>query len=114
MTFPIKRHDLRPYLTAQFFESDEVTPAPLTDATKVTFVLKTKNAAGDAIPVIERECSITDAALGKITFEWQAGDTDTAGDYEYEFEIDWNGEPQTVPPDGFLALKIWDDASTVV
>lgn len=110
MAFAIKRHDLRPNVAAQFFKADGVTPLPLDDASGVYFVMRIKNAPLDTPPVIKRICAFVDRTLGKVEFEWESGDTDTAGKYEYEFEIDWNGRPQTIPPNGFFALQIFDDA----
>jgi hypothetical protein len=110
MAFNIKRNDLRPYLPAQFFQPNGVDPLPLDQALAVNIVVSPKGAAPEDPPKFKKACVITDALAGQIEYRWSGTDTDTAGDFSYEFEISWpNAEPQTIPADAYLDLVIVDD-----
>lgn len=110
MAFKIKRHDLRPYLPAQFFKPDGTTPLPLSAAVAVYFIVRSKTAATDAAPLLRKPCVITDAVNGLVEYRWAVGDTDLSGNFNYEFEIMWpNAEPQTIPADSYLDLIVLDD-----
>ena len=107
MAFTMKQNDTRPNLPVQFFQADGTTPLDLTTATSVSIVIRQK---GQQAVKLKRAITITDAAGGEGEFDWQTGDTDTVGDFEYEFEILWNnGDIQTVPAFGYLELSIIDD-----
>jgi hypothetical protein len=102
----MKQGDLRPNLPFQLFQADGVTPLDVSTATSVSIVVRAK---GGALK-FKAECDLTDAAEGEGIYDWVEGDTDTAGAFEYEFEILWNdGSPQTVPVDKYLDLTIVDD-----
>lgn len=110
MAFTIKRNDLRPYLPFQFFQADGVTPLNVTSATAINFVCRVKGSTVDDPPKFKKLVTMTDAAQGLGEYRWSGTDTDTAGDFEYEFEITWPGpEPQTIPADSYFALVIVDD-----
>lgn len=55
--------------------------------------------------------TVTDAANGEVTYEWQSGDPiETAQVLRAEFEIiDGTGKPETVPNNGYLSIKIEED-----
>src|ERR1044072_2092533 len=102
MAFTMKRNDLRPYLDAQFFEPDGVTPLDLTSATAVFMVCRLKGTAPADPPKFKKECDIAaPPTSGVVQYRWEDTDTDTVGQFEYEFEIQWPGvEAQTLPQDG--------------
>lgn len=107
MAFVIKKNDTRPYLQAQFFQPDGVTPLVLSAATNV-YIIVSVNPSG--APVFRKACLITSAASGIVEYRWVAGDTATSGSYKYEFEINWNdGTKQTIPADTYFDLSIVDD-----
>jgi hypothetical protein len=59
----------------------------------------------------ERTCSVAPQALeedwGKVSYAWQAGDTDTYGDFRATWVITWpNTRPQTVPSKAYTPVKI--------
>lgn len=106
MAFIIKRGDLQPNLPFQILKPDKTTPQPLTDASTISLVLRHKGGAF----IFKKLCVIDNVASGLGHYDWASGDTDEAGDYEYEFEIIWNtGDPQTVPVDSYFALTIVSD-----
>lgn len=106
MAFTIKQNDLRPNLPFQLFQADGVTPLNLTAATSVSLAVRSK---GGAVK-FKKACTLVTPASGLGYYDWADDDTDTAGQFEYEFEILWNdGSPQTVPVDKYLELTIVDD-----
>lgn len=61
----------------------------------------------DRVEVFERDAIVTNALLGKLSYVWQAGDTDVAGVYLAEFVVAWTtARPQTYPPTGYLIIVI--------
>lgn len=45
-----------------------------------------------------------------LQYDWAGTDTDTAGDFEAEFEATLSsGKPETTPNDGFIWVKIDED-----
>jgi hypothetical protein len=110
VAFKIKRNDRRPYLDAQFFQPDGITPLNISSASKVSMVCRLKGTGVDDPPKFKADCIVVDAALGRVQYRWSATDTDTPGTFEYEFEISWTGgELQTLPQDGYFSLIILDD-----
>jgi len=108
----MKRGDRRPYVPVQFFQPDGVTPLDVSGADVINFVCRVKGAAEDDPPIIKSPITLLDPLLGDGEYRWAVGDTDTPGQYEYEFEITWTAglEPQTIPQDSFFDLIIIDDA----
>jgi hypothetical protein len=45
-----------------------------------------------------------------VRYEWLAANTDTADEYEGEFQVTYaNGKIQTFPNDGYIPVVITDD-----
>lgn len=107
MTTPFitKRGDLLPLLIATL--SDVNGPVDLTNAT-VQFHMR--DSAGEL--VIDETATVDPdqtANTGLVTYTWQTGDTDTAGDYEAEFEAVFSGKPITFPKGSNLRVRIVGD-----
>ncbi|AGM11336.1 hypothetical protein M199_gp006 [Halogranum tailed virus 1] len=49
--------------------------------------------------------TIEDASTGKVSYSWQSGDTDLAGTYIFEFEVD-DGQTRTFPNKGYGEIRI--------
>jgi hypothetical protein len=105
MPFMIKQHDLRPYLEGQLLLPDD-TPLNLTGALGGFAIMRK---VGEQIPAFRKPIVITDAALGEFEYQWETGDTDAIGEFDFEIEIDWAGEPQTFPVDGYYKVTVVDD-----
>jgi hypothetical protein len=61
----------------------------------------------DGTLVIDRAMTITTAASGIVTYNWQAGDTSTAGTYFAEFEVTYSDlSVETFPNTGNLPIVI--------
>ena len=106
--FEIKQDDTWPPL------GDAVEPVVLSDArgvinlTGATVDFFAKHESGT--PIIEGACTILTAADGEIMYEWEAADTDTAGEYTFEFQITFgDGKKATVPTSGYKSLTIHPD-----
>jgi hypothetical protein len=103
--FYIKEGDLDPPLKVTCVDEDgEVIP--LTAAIAVKFFLINP---GDDAPKIDGAVAdiLTPVADGKVEYVWASGDTDTPGDYDAEFEIEWSsGKKTTFPNFRFLRVKI--------
>lgn len=51
--------------------------------------------------------SIVSATAGTVTYEWGAGETDTAGTYDAEIEVTFgDGTKQTFPTKEYLTVEI--------
>jgi hypothetical protein len=104
--FRIKRHAGRPHIRVLVKNSDR-TPFDFTGATRVNFLmydrdgLEKVNAAGGV------ESPLTS---GYLRYEWQDGDTDTAGEFTAEFEVSYStGNPLVIPLDSVLGIFISED-----
>jgi hypothetical protein len=110
MAFSIKNGDTAPAYVVDLQDDVDSTPVAinLTSATSVTFKMRLTGTTG--APAITQAMTVTDAANGRVTYEWQTGDTDTPGTYDAEFEILWtDGTIETVPNDGYLTIIVTDD-----
>lgn len=57
--------------------------------------------------LIDAAATVTDAANGVAEYEWQPGDTATAGTYSAEFEVTYlDGGIETFPNSGDLSIRI--------
>ena len=98
------RYTLFPYTT--LFRSTAL-PLDLTGATakflmrnKTTKVLKVNTTASIDSP----------PTAGTVSYTWLGTDTDTRGEYDAEFEIDYGGGSKlTVPTETYIAIQIVED-----
>lgn len=101
MAFTIKQSDTSPSLRATLQDADGVA-VNLNGAT-VQFHMKSL----DGVVVLDEAMTITTPASGIITYNWQTGDTDTAGTYFAEFEVTYTDlSIETFPNTGNLPIVI--------
>lgn len=100
--FYIKRGDRGPSVEATLLGPDpDREPIVLTNASAVRFKME---------PSLDEAAVIVSAAEGTVRYDWAASQTDTAGKFKAEFEIEWNdGRLQTVPNRGYIAVYITED-----
>lgn len=104
----LKRGDLRSPLRAQLYDRATGEAVDLTLATAVAFYFS----FDPDLPGSNGACTVIDAATGVVEYQWQAGDTDTAGQLLGEFKVTWpSGLPQTFPSRRYLHIEIEDDLS---
>lgn len=105
MPFTIKRNDTSPILQTVLSDANGVA-IDLT-ATTVKFYMKKYKAS---TAKINAGAAIVDEDAGIVRYEWQTGDTDTAGSYQAEFQITYNdGAVETFPNADFIQVDIIND-----
>lgn len=106
MTISIKRGDRKPPMTSTLTSGGGAVN--LTGATSVKFIM---TLLGASSPKVNAAAAFDpDRATGKVSYEWGATDTDTAGVYRAEWEVTWPGSlPQTFPSDGYIWVEVVAD-----
>lgn len=100
--FAIKTSNQRPALAVVVKQAG--SPLDLTGAT-ATFTLKNRDTG--AVKVNAQAANITGATAGELEYRWAAGDTDTPGVYEGEFQITLPGSlALTVPGDSYIEVHV--------
>jgi len=93
--FHIKKGDLNPPLRIQLIDSDTDEAYDLSLYTG-TFSMASID-EDDVYKVEEESVNITDTTNGKAEYRWQSGDTDTEGEFIFEFRFTASGKYFTVP-----------------
>lgn len=105
MAFPIKKNDTSPSLLATLQDGNGAA-IDLTGAS-VRFLMRQ---IGSSAVKVDAAMTVTDASAGSVRYDWQAGDTDTSGSYQVEFEVTYaGGGIETFPNDGYQRVVIIDD-----
>lgn len=106
MNFQIKRGDTLPSLEC-IIQAPTGTALNLTSATAVKFLMKPR--AGGALKV-DRAATVVTPSAGQVRHDWEPEDTDTAGAFFGEFEVEWStGDKQTFPRGDYLRIEITND-----
>lgn len=103
--FSIKQRDTSPSLLADLTPSD----VDITGATGVVFNMRPR---GSMTPTISRATAVivTPTGPARLRYNWQAGDTATAGQYLGEFEVTRaDGSVETFPNKSYIEIIIEDD-----
>ena len=102
----MKRGDRRPSLTYDLTEPDG-TPAPVAGST-VRFWGKLRGGSkviGGTAAIVTASATLT-----RVRYDWQTTDTDTAGDFDCEWEVeDGTGTKESYPALGYLTMRITAD-----
>lgn len=100
-SFTIKQGDTGPPIQA-VLQDAEGTVQDLTGATVRFHLLDVSGTV-----IIDASASVLDDAGGKVSYAWQAGDTDSAGSFKGEFEVTLpSGEIRTFPNWSNIRVKI--------
>lgn len=103
-TIYIKRDDTQPDIEATL-QYDDGSAIDLSGAT-VKFIM----ASQSGTVKVNTTATVVDAVAGKVKYQWQTGDTDTAGTYYAEFEVTFpGGKKLTVPNQNHLVVVVVDD-----
>ena len=96
--FTIKVGNRAPSIQYQLF----LTTVDLTGAT-VRFHMRNK--AGKVI--VDQAGNVDNISTRKVSYDWQAGDTDTAGEYFGEFEVTYSDtKKETFPADAEIPITV--------
>ena len=110
-TQTIKQNDLEPPLRMTLVDRDGAR-VDLTNAEFVRFIMARRgvNKVDREIDVIADQGVGNEETWGDIELHWQAGETDTRGEYSVEVEVTWPGDrPQTFPESGYERIRIVRD-----
>ncbi len=99
----MKQHDLEPPL--RLVVLDGTAPVDLTNAVDVVLIV---GGIIDRAPMEADPDQTTNR--GHVKYDWQSGDTDTIGEFNFEIEVMWPGDrPQTFPVKSYAVLVVEDD-----
>jgi hypothetical protein len=124
----MKKNDTRPPVRAALKKVDDSADPPilvamdLSGASSVKFIMRR---SGSAQAKVNADMTVLEAAEGTVQYDWQAGDTNTTGDYLCEVEVvdDEGGkwtfwdlrtlgkivdEKKQTPPEPYV-IRIFDD-----
>lgn len=104
--FVIKRNARRPFLRMYVKDQDD-NAFDFTGALSAVFILSDS----EGTLVFSKTAVIeSPATSGYLSYEWGSGDTDTAGEYRGEFDVDYGGgQKLTVPVKGSIVVRIYED-----
>ena len=107
-TFFIKRNDTAPSLDAAL-EDDKNRPVDITGATTVFHMRDTSD---NSVKIASGVVSVLSAVRGEVRYTWAASDTDTAGNFEAEFQVTFaDSTIESFPNDSYIAVIINEDVS---
>ena len=104
--FYIKEGDTRPAITVNLTDANDAA-VNLTGAT-VAFNMRVEPAG--SVKVNASSANVTDSEAGQVSYNWTSSNTDTAADYEAEFQVTFaGGAVQTFPGRNWIAVHVIDD-----
>jgi len=110
--FYIKQDDRLPEIESILKDADD-TVINLSGAT-VKFIMTSKLADIGSTPKVEADATVVDAVTGHVKYAWIAADTDTAGVYRAEWEVQFaDTRLETFPNDSYLEVKVTGDLGGV-
>ena len=107
-TFYIKQNDTRPDLDV-FLRDDKDRTINVTGAT-VKFNMR--NASDNIVKVNAGSVTTVSSTSGRVKYSFSTADTDTAGNFDGEFQVTFvGGQVETFPNDGYIKVIITDDVA---
>lgn len=107
--FHIKVGDLEPAIEATL-EDGEGNAVDIENATAIEFHMRLPGATTAKVDAAATKLQVgdgNDGSKGKVRYAWIAGDTDTAGLFNAEFEVTFPGPRlSTIPNDGHLLVEV--------
>lgn len=100
--FVIKQFNTLPSLEATLLDSNGIA-VNLTGAS-ISFSMRSLD---DETNVVTGDAFILNAALGKVVFQWAAGNTDVSGAYIAEFDVTFsNGGKESFPNSDYIQINV--------
>ena len=107
--FYIKKDDTRPAITAHLTDANDAT-VNLTGAS-VKFNMRVDPAG--SVKINLGTAIIENSEAGQVSYPWTTSDTNTADDYEAEFQVTFSGGAvQTFPGRNWILVHVIDDIDT--
>lgn len=108
--FTIKQGDTLPALTATLTDSRGLSPfveddgtTPLTGYSVRCHIVHARTGS----VLVDEDADVDDEEDGDVSYQWQAGDTATAGTYHAEWSVLYaSGDTLTFPNNGFNVILI--------
>lgn len=108
--FTIKQDDQFPEIQATLQDADE-NPVNLSGINGVRFVM-TNKATGEI--KVDAAAAVVNASAGLVKYSWEQEDTDTAANYNGEFEVEFaDGRLETFPNNRHIQIKVFIDLGGV-
>jgi hypothetical protein len=107
--FEIKRGDTAPAFEKSL--NDELgQPVNLDGLTELDFHMRDENYETIVNDDTSGGVSVDVEAGGRVSYQWQSGDTDTLGSYKGEFVVTYdNGTIQSFPRNGMYDIEVTED-----
>lgn len=105
--FYVKQHDTAPPIQVPLPDVTQVSGALNLTGCTVAFIMR---AVQGTVPKVNSAAIVINAVGGIVQYQWVSPDTDTAGDYQAEFQVTFaNGTKQTFPDPNYLLITITPD-----
>lgn len=102
MAYNIKQNDTSPSLSVQLLDGAQQI-IDLSGASAKFFM----KIAGSTTIAVDAPAVITNASEGRVEYEWSAGDTAIAANYQGEFQITFiNGTVETFPNNKYITIRV--------
>jgi hypothetical protein len=108
--YVIKQFDLEPPFEIQLL--DGVIPVDLTNATSVLFIMKNRKGLKVLGQMVKADQNSD--TRGVVLYRWIVGDTNVAGTYNAEVQVNWpQARAQTFPANQYVLVNIQKDLNQV-
>lgn len=110
MVFHIKQNDTSPAIRFQLQDQNR-DPVDISGFENLRFFMQKENSKNPTV-IADQDTGVSapDVENGIVQYDWEEGDTDTAGDYDAEFEVVFSGgERETFPNRRDISVKIEED-----
>lgn len=111
--FFIKQNDRLPEIESILLDGNgDVVAIP--DGVTVRFIMLSFDDDPGDTPLVDAEATVVDGDAGHVKYQWQDGDTDEAGVYRAEWELQYSGvRLGTWPNNRYMKIKITADLGGV-